>query len=136
MNPNWNVIITLTIILRFTLALIHSLALQVKVDLLSQTLWPQGLYSPCNSPSQNTGLSLLQGIFPTQGLNPGLLHCRQILYQLSYVGSPWIDINWHMDIISSYGVLSLNKKITNIRARTNDAEQRTQSECFYFVIYP
>ena len=40
---------------------------------------------------QNTGtgsLSLLQGIFPTQELNPGLLHCRQILYQLSYQGSP------------------------------------------------
>ena len=32
-------------------------------------------------------LSLLQGIFPTQGTNPGLLHCRQILYQLSYKGS-------------------------------------------------
>ena len=32
--------------------------------------------------------SLLQGIFPTQGLNPGLLHCRRILYQLSYQGSP------------------------------------------------
>ena len=31
---------------------------------------------------------LLQGIFPTQGLNPGLLHCRQILYWLSYKGSP------------------------------------------------
>ena len=29
---------------------------------------------------------LLQGIFPTQGSNPGLLHCRQILYQLSYKG--------------------------------------------------
>ena len=29
-----------------------------------------------------------RGIFPTQGLNPGLLHCRQILYQLSYQGSP------------------------------------------------
>ena len=28
--------------------------------------------------------ALLQGIFPTQGLNPGLLHCKQILYQLSY----------------------------------------------------
>ena len=43
------------------------------------------------SPGQNTGvgsLSLLQGIFPTQGLNPGLPHCRQILYQLSYQGSP------------------------------------------------
>ena len=40
---------------------------------------------------QNTGmgsLSLLQGIFPTQGSNLGLLHCRQVLYQLSYQGSP------------------------------------------------
>ena len=33
-------------------------------------------------------LSLLQGIFQVQGLNPGLLHCRQILYQLSHKGSP------------------------------------------------
>ena len=44
-------------------------------------------YSPWNSPGQNTGvgsLSLLQGIFPTQGSNPGLLHCWQILYQLSH----------------------------------------------------
>ena len=32
--------------------------------------------------------SLLQGIFPTQGSNPGLLHCRQILYQLRHQGSP------------------------------------------------
>ena len=32
--------------------------------------------------------SLLQGIFPTQGLNPGLLHCRWILYQVSHQGSP------------------------------------------------
>ena len=42
---------------------------------------------PWNSPGQNTGvgsLSLLQGIFPTQGLNPGLLHCGWILYQLSH----------------------------------------------------
>ena len=39
------------------------------------------------SPGKNTGVhshSLLQGIFPTQGLNPGLLHCRQILYHLSH----------------------------------------------------
>ena len=43
---------------------------------------PHGLYSPWNSPGQNTGvdsLSLLQGIFPTQEANPGLLHCRRIL---------------------------------------------------------
>ena len=32
--------------------------------------------------------SLLQGIFPTQGLKSGLLHCRQITYQLSHQGSP------------------------------------------------
>ena len=47
--------------------------------------------SPWNSPGQNTGdgsCSLLQGIFPTQELNQGLLHCRRILYQLSYQGSP------------------------------------------------
>ena len=45
--------------------------------------------SPWNSPGQNTGvgsLSLLQRIFPTQGLNPGLPHCWQILYQLSHKG--------------------------------------------------
>ena len=48
---------------------------------------PHGLYSPWNSPGQNTGvgsLSLLQGIFPTQELNWGLLHCRWILCELSY----------------------------------------------------
>ena len=38
-------------------------------------------------------LSLLQGIFPTQVLNPGLPHCRQILYQLSHKGSPRI-LGW------------------------------------------
>ena len=47
---------------------------------------------PWNSPGKNTGVgchSLLQGIFATQGLNPGLLHCGQILYHLSNQGSPW-----------------------------------------------
>ena len=51
------------------------------------------LYSPWNSPGKNTevgSLSLLQGIFPTQGLNPGLPHCRQIIYQLSHQESPRI----------------------------------------------
>ena len=60
-------------------------------SLVSDSLPPHELYSPWSSPGQNTGvgsLSLLQGIFPTQGLNPGLLHCRQILYQLSHKGSP------------------------------------------------
>ena len=93
---------------------------------MSRSLRPHGLNSPWNSPGQNTGvgsLSLLLGIFPIQGSNPGLphlpaepprkpkntgvgslsllqrifltqeqnrglLHCRWILYQLSYQGSP------------------------------------------------
>ena len=58
---------------------------------MSDSLWPHKLCSPWNSPGQNTGvgsLSLLQGIFPTQGLNPGLLYCRQILHQLNHKGSP------------------------------------------------
>ena len=44
-----------------------------------------------DSPGKNTGVgspALLQGIFPTQGLNAGLLHCRWILYHLSHQGSP------------------------------------------------
>ena len=56
-------------------------------SVVSNSLRPHGLYSPWNSPGQNTGvgsLSLFQGIFPTQGSNPGLLHCRRILYQLSH----------------------------------------------------
>ena len=62
----------------------------------AQSLWPCGLKSTrflClwNSADKNTGMgshSLLQGIFLNQGLNPGLLHCRQILYCLNLQGSP------------------------------------------------
>ena len=75
-------------------------------SVISNSLWPHGLYkemdttewlnwtglyNPWTSPGQNTGLgglSLLQGIFPTQGLNTGLPHCRWILYLLSHKGSP------------------------------------------------
>ena len=63
---------------------------EVKVAQSCLNLRPHGLYSPWNSSGQNTGvgnLSLLQGIFPTQGSNPGLPLCRWILYQLSYQDS-------------------------------------------------
>ena len=63
---------------------------------VSDSLQHHGLYSPWNSPGQNNGmgsLSLLQGIFPRQGTNPGLPHCRQFLYQLSHQGSPRI-LEW------------------------------------------
>ena len=65
-------------------------------SVVSDSLWPHGLYSRWNSPGQNPGvgsLSLLQGLFPTQGSNLGLLHCRRILYQLSYQGSPQTQKN-------------------------------------------
>ena len=65
-------------------------------SVVSDSLQPHGLYSPWNFPGQNTGvgsLSFLQGIFPAQGLKPGLLHCRRILYQLSHKGSPRI-LEW------------------------------------------
>ena len=62
---------------------------KVKVAQSCPTLRPHGLSSLWNSPGQNPGvgsLSLLQGIFPTQGSNPGLPHCRLILYQRSLQG--------------------------------------------------
>ena len=68
-------------------------------------LWVKSLH-PCSdimathtvhgiSPGQNTGvgrLSFLQGIFLIQASNPGLLHCRQILYQLSHNGSAKLSV--------------------------------------------
>ena len=62
--------------------------MKVKVTQSCPTLWDPR--DPWNSLGQNTGvgrLSLLQGIFPTQGSNPGLPHCRWIIYQLSHKGS-------------------------------------------------
>ena len=65
-------------------------------SVVSDSLKPRGLYSPWNSPGKNTGmgsLSLLKGIFPTQGSNPGFQHCRWILHQLSHKISPRI-LEW------------------------------------------
>ena len=67
------------------------------------SLWPHGPYSPWSSPGQNTGvgsISLLQGIFPAQGLNSGLPHCRWILYQLNHKGIPRI-LEWVACLFSS-----------------------------------
>ena len=61
-------------------------------SVVSDSLQPHW-YCPWNPPGQNAGvgsLSLLQGIFLTQGSNPGLPHCRWILYQLTHKGSPLV----------------------------------------------
>ena len=62
-------------------------------SVLSDSLWFHGLFGPWNSPGHNDGmgsLSFLQGIFPTQGSNPGPPYCRRMLYQLSHQGNPRI----------------------------------------------
>ena len=74
----------------FVIVFLNVTILKVSCSVVSDSLQLHGLYSPWNSPGQNTGggsCSRLQGIFPTQGSNPGLLHCRQILYQLRHQGS-------------------------------------------------
>ena len=82
---------------------ILSLSESESSSVVSDSLWPHGLYSSWNSPGQNTGmgsLSLLQGISPTQGSNPDLPHCRQILYQVNHKGSPRI-LEWVAYLFSS-----------------------------------
>ena len=59
-------------------------------SVVSYHLWPHGLYSPWNSPGQNTGvgsLSFLQGIFSTQESNPGLLQADSLPAKPQ--GKPW-----------------------------------------------
>ena len=59
-------------------------------------LEPTGLLSPWDFPGKNTAVgshSLFQGTFLTQGLNPGLLHCRKIFYCLSHQGNPHVHIH-------------------------------------------
>ena len=68
---------------------------------MSESLQPYGLQParllcPWDFPGKNTGVSchfLLRGIFLTQGLNLGLLHCRQTLYHLNYQRSPVNRLN-------------------------------------------
>ena len=82
-----------------------------------RSLQPHGIW---NSPTQKTGvggLSLLQGIFPIPRSNPGLPHCRQILYQLSHKGSSnwhrteqivkWLLNKWRISICKSKGSLKV-----------------------------
>ena len=80
-----------TFFIFFSIMVYH---VKVKVIQSCPTLCePMNYVNLWNSPGQNTRVgsrSLLQGIFPTQGLNPGLPDCRQILYQLCYQGSPRI----------------------------------------------
>ena len=64
-------------------------------SLRTHGLWPAKLLCPWNSPSKHTGVGchfLLQGIFPTQGSNLGLLDCRQFLHCLSHQKESFFSI--------------------------------------------
>ena len=68
---------------------------------LFATPWTVACQAPLDFPGKSPGVGchfLLQGIFPTQGLNPGLLHCRQMLYCLSHQGSLIVRmVFWEQD---------------------------------------
>ena len=74
-------------------------------------LWPTRLFCPWNSPDKNIGVSdhsLYQGIFLTQGSNPGLLHCMKILYHLSHQRSPsiYLYLYLYLSVQFSHSVMS------------------------------
>ena len=78
------------------LSVLHMIVFSESHSVMSDSLWPHGLYSPCNSPGQNTGVgshSLLQGILSSQGSNPGLLHCRWI-YTKYYLNTKYFS--WYI----------------------------------------
>ena len=88
------------------------------------SLQSQGLYIPWNSPGQNNGVSshsLLQGIFPTQGSNLGLRHCRWILYQLSPQGSPVLCL---LHLIYLFNIFLTWKKPHSVKNKTKMEKTR------------
>ena len=110
-------------------------------SVISNSLQLHRLYSPKNSLGQNTGvgsLSLLHRIFPTQRSNPGLPHCRQILYQLSHYGSPrileWVAYpfsrgtslprNLHIIFLFYFCFCNLELTAAILSRSTTDARQR------------
>ena len=111
----------------------HWFFLKVKVGLvMSNSLQPHGLYSSWNSPGQNTGegrLPLLQRIFLTQESDQGLLHWRQILYQLSYQESSETlsSVKWGCDNFPSRDIMKLNESdLSRI-----PEQQQVINECCY-----
>ena len=94
-------------------------------SLSCDSLRPLALYSPWNSPGQNTGvgsLSLLQGIFPTQGPDPGLPHCRRILHLTRVLNVKNCPYNKHSSFIYTGSEREPQQRyryLTSIEARIN-----------------
>ena len=89
----------------------------VSDSLIPHGQWPDRFLCPWDSPGKNTGVGshfLLHRIFPTHESNLGLLHCRQILYQLGYKGSPIASLHKYnfFFCVNLYLVDFLNSCIT------------------------
>ena len=107
----------------------HCSRSEVKVDVVSDSLWPHGLYSPRNSPGQNTGvgsLSLLQRIFPTQRSNPGLQRSSFIL--LSYILG--LKSNLFTGCGMSNNLCTLSQNVILLMKKNNSA---MANECWYLL---
>ena len=105
-------------------------------SVMSNCLPPHGLYSPWNSPGQNTGvgsLSLLQGLLPTQGSNQGLLHCRQLLYHLSHQGSPrileWVAYPFSRGSSQPYDGAMREATAQGTEAQADDVTHQSHRHC-------
>ena len=105
---------------------------------VSDSLQPHGLYSPWDSSGQNTGVgsrSLLQGIFPTHGSNPGLPICRWIFYQLRHKGSPRI-LKWVAYPFSSRSSQPRNWTGVSCIAGRFFTNWAITEACLFLEIYP
>jgi len=99
------------------------------------TIQPMEFYT-----GQNTGVcscSLLQGIFSTQGSNPGFLYCRRILYQLSHQGSPikfWNRPPFQADKKFKCQV-SWDQKLTLKKAKSLQVRLNRQKRVWLLIIF-
>ena len=121
--------------------------MKVKVKLLScvqlfATPWTVAYQAPppWDSPGKNTGMgshALLQGIFPTQGTNPGFPHCRWILYHLSHEGSPWILGVGSLSLLqgifltqeSNWGLLHCRKILYQLSYQGSPSNELINTKC-------
>ena len=130
---HWNHLISIYYLFTFVSFILQLIILESERHwVVSDSMWPRGLYSPWNSPGQSTrvgSLSLLQGIFPTQRLNLGLLHCRLILFQLSHKGSPAIQ-EWVAYSFSSLPDLGIETGPPTVQADSLPTELSGKPWCF------
>ena len=95
------------------------LAVQPYPTLCGPTDWPTRLLCPWDSPGKSTEVSCFsQGIFPTQGLNPSLLHCRQVLYLLTTIREkPEMDSLIALTVVS-WLILEISIKASKTKHRS------------------